>query len=277
MFQGVRFKRILVSIIFILILIVSIHVTSHEREEVTFLERIIRDTISPLQSLLNSTGARVSDYFNTVIHVKKIKEENLHLTKEVSQLLAENNELRRAQKENERLRRMLGFKEETPYQLLPAKVIARDPSNWTDTIIIGVGEKDGVKKNMAVVTELGLVGHIISVTNYTARVLLLIDSRSAVGARLERSRDLVIVEGLEEEETHFWMKPLIRDVDVKEGDRVVSSGLGGIYPGELLIGEVIQVKTDEYNVTKHALIKPFVNFMKLEEVFVIIGPLEEEF
>jgi rod shape-determining protein MreC len=274
--QGTVPKRILLGVLFILVLIISIHVTSLQRERVTLIERLIRDGLSIPQTLFSRIGGTISDYLNDVMDVREIRAENLILHQQVAELLAENNRLRSQAMENERLRKMLEFKEQTPYNLISAKVVARDPSNWTNTIILDVGEADGVKKDMAVVTHQGLVGHVISVTGRTCRVLLLLDSRSAVGARVERSRDLVIVEGIEGNEEFSWLKPLIRDVDVMEGDRIVSSGLGPIYPGEILIGEVKEVITDVHSMTKYAMVKPSVDFLRLEEVFVILesGPKE---
>lgn len=276
MSQGTVPKRILLGVLFILVLIISIHVTSLQRERVTLIERLIRDGLSIPQTLFSRIGGTISDYLNDVMDVREIRAENLILHQQVAELLAENNRLRSQAMENERLRKMLEFKEQTPYNLISAKVVARDPSNWTNTIILDVGEADGVKKDMAVVTHQGLVGHVISVTGRTCRVLLLLDSRSAVGARVERSRDLVIVEGIEGNEEFSWLKPLIRDVDVMEGDRIVSSGLGPIYPGEILIGEVKEVITDVHSMTKYAMVKPSVDFLRLEEVFVILesGPKE---
>lgn len=276
MSQGTVPKRILLGVLFILVLIISIHVTSLQRERVTLIERLIRDGLSIPQTLFSRIGGTISDYLNDVMDVREIRAENLILHQQAAELLAENNRLRSQAMENERLRKMLEFKEQTPYNLISAKVVARDPSNWTNTIILDVGEADGVKKDMAVVTHQGLVGHVISVTGRTCRVLLLLDSRSAVGARVERSRDLVIVEGIEGNEEFSWLKPLIRDVDVMEGDRIVSSGLGPIYPGEILIGEVKEVITDVHSMTKYAMVKPSVDFLRLEEVFVILesGPKE---
>jgi rod shape-determining protein MreC len=120
-----------------------------------------------------------------------------------------------------------------------------------------------------VITELGLVGKVVSVTPHSAKVLLITDPDSAVGGRVQRSRDVGIVEGSIEQANMVQMVNIPREADIKEGDLIISSGLGGVFPAGLIIGKVENIKDEEYSFFRRASIKPAVNFNRLEEVLVI--------
>jgi rod shape-determining protein MreC len=141
------------------------------------------------------------------------------------------------------------------------------------SIRINIGLQDGVRPNMPLVTPNGLVGHVTEVFSSTSKVKLLVDSTSAAAAMVQRpqSRAVGIIEGLTAPTTGLRLKNLTRDADIIKGDKVMTSGFGGIYPKGLLIGEVADVADDDGGLLKHAIIKPAVDYDRLEEVFVVIG------
>lgn len=196
-------------------------------------------------------------------------------------LKAENQELRQVvfqltekAAENERLQAMLEFRSKSgAFQLKAAAVIGRDPGTISYSVLISQGSRDGVHINMPVVTPQGLVGHVVEVYPVTAKVRLLADSASAAAAMVQRpqSRAVGIVEGNPAEAFGLRMKNLTRDGDVIKGDKIMTSGFGGIYPKGLLIGEVTEVADDDGGLLKHALLRPAVDFTRIEEVFVIVG------
>jgi len=176
--------------------------------------------------------------------------------------------------ENERLQAMLEFRTKSvAFQMKAATVIGRDPGILNYSILINQGANDGLKINMPVVTHQGLVGHVMETFAGTAKVRLLVDTGSSAASMVQRpqSRAVGIVEGNPSQVSVLRMKNLMRDGDVIKGDKIMTSGLGGIYPKGLLIGEVTDVVDDDGGLLKTALIRPALDFSRLEEVFVIIG------
>ena len=174
--------------------------------------------------------------------------------------------------ENERLQAMLDFRgKSVTFQMKAATVIGRDPGTFSYSIMINRGTQDGLRVNMPVVSTQGLVGHVMETFGGTAKVRLLLDSGSSASAMIQRpqSRAVGVVEGNPAQLASLRMKNLTRDGDVIKGDKIMTSGLGGIYPKGLLIGEVMDVLDDDSGLMKHALIRPAVDFTRLEEVFVI--------
>ena len=196
-------------------------------------------------------------------------------------LRSENHELRQVvfqltekAAENERLQAMLDFRSKSvSLQMKAATVIARDPGTFSYSILINRGTNDGVRMNMPVVSTQGLVGHVMETYGGTAKVRLLLDTGSSASAMIQRpqSRAVGVVEGNPAQLSSLRMKNLTRDGDVIKGDKIMTSGLGGIYPKGLLIGEVFDVLDDDGGLMKHALIRPAVDFSRIEEVFVITG------
>ena len=173
-------------------------------------------------------------------------------------------EMEELKKENERLRDLLRFKNEIPGKAVPARVAAYDPAPWRKTVVIDKGSVHGVKERMAVVNSLGLVGRVIEVAPFSARVILLPDPESRVSVLIQESRDSGVVEG----DGSRWLRAthLDRDSAVKVGDIVISSGLGKVYPRGIPVGKVALVSQEKEGLELFATIQPFVNFSKLEEV-----------
>lgn len=172
---------------------------------------------------------------------------------------------------------MLDYKKSAPqFDFVTAAVVARDPGTWTNIIVINRGTAQGIAKDMPVVTSQGLVGNVVQAYSSTAKVQLILDPRSAVGALVQRpeSRVAAIVEGNGARPLSPRMVNLARDADVIKGDQVITSGFGGIYPKGLMLGEVVDVVNEEGGLLKYAVLKPAVDFDRLEEVFVIVRSRE---
>ena len=191
-----------------------------------------------------------------------LREQNLRLSMELV-------ELRESKLKNERLRGLLNFRQENQSagDYLAAKVIARDPDRITNTLLIDIGQTDGVQERMPVVTADGLVGRVLEVHSWTSVVQLLLDRNcrvSAIVQRKSRTQGIVMVEGGTLYLSHVPLRS-----QVEEGDVVVSSGLGGIFPGGLLIGTVTVLGDEEQGLFREVILTPGVNFANLEEVFVL--------
>jgi rod shape-determining protein MreC len=263
-------------LIMVFILLTVAHNTGMERNKLTFVEVWFRDLLAPLESGATAvfSGTKgITDFFSGY---RDLAEERDALKKEVAELKKENNALKEALLENVRLRKLLAMKEdmELKWQMVSAKVIARDIGNWYHSIIIDRGMADGLAKDMVVINYDGLVGRIISVSQKTAEVLLLLDREAAVGCLVQLSRTPGVVEGQGSEEL-LRMIHFPHDAEIKENQIVLTSGLGGIYPAGLRIGYITKIMVEPNGLMKQAEVKPFVDFDRLEEVLVLTEPVNE--
>ena len=153
-------------------------------------------------------------------------------------------------------------------------MVAFDPSGWFQTILIDKGRNDGVVLDMAVVSAEGLVGRVIGVGKHHAKVLLILDGNSAVDAYIQSSRARGVLVGLGRE--LCLLKYVQRNEDVQVGDKVISSGMGGVFPKGLLVGTVQGVVRGSSGLFQRVEVEPAVNFSRLEEVMVVIQPPPEK-
>lgn len=198
----------------------------------------------------------------------RLKEENIALRWKVKELSREDAELRDLKSENRRLHRLLNFKESSSHTMLPAQIIGRDPLHWYSSVVIDRGTRDGVRPDMAVICDEGVVGKVVESAPEVSTVLLIVDKRSRIGGIVERTRENGVLEGTSFNTCKLSYLP--RRAEVRAGDRVLTSGLGGIYPKGLYVGGCIGVYAGEYGLYTCADISPGVNFSTLEEVLVLI-------
>lgn len=263
-------RRAIVLFGVIFLLAVSlIFITSRERAQTSWVERLVQDALTPVQRVVSGISYYLADSWKTLRQLSFLRQENAYLHQRLTELAAENVLLRQYQRENEELRRLLGFRQTVSYQLTAAQVVSRDPSNWFNTLTIDKGRADGLKPHQPVITDEGVVGQIRHVNQHSADVLMILDSKSAVGGQIQNTQDFVLVEGAADGSGKALVKPLSPEVEIKEGDIIVTSGLGGVFPKGLLLGKVIQVKQWKYGLTKIGILEPAVRFSRLEKVFVI--------
>lgn len=230
--------------------------------------------MNPLQKVfynLNNGLKNTVDYF---LNFSEVKEENNTLTQENVDLKNKLLEYEKLKEENNRLREVLNFKNSNNnYNYIGAEIIGYSGESFLKGYIIDKGENDGLKKNMVVVSNLGLVGQVTSVGSNWAIVQSLINENIAVSVMVNSTRETTgILKGYTTHNNENLAKVTNLSIDskIKEGDVIVTSGLGQIYPKEIRIGEVLSVETDEIKSMKTAIVKPYVEFNKLEELFVVI-------
>lgn len=207
-----------------------------------------------------------------------LQSENTELAKKLGELSLRVAQVGEMERENQEFRAMLEFKERTDLKLMSAKVIGRDPSNWWNTILIDRGEADGIAENMPVLTVEGLVGKTIDVGKNNSRVILVVDENCKESGWLSESAVYGIVEGnilAGGKASQCRMTFLDRSATVKKGEKVLTSGLGGIFPKGILIGTVSSVTTGQ-DPSRNALyrevnITPAVDLARIDEVFIGIG------
>lgn len=266
-------KSTIAVLIFIGLCVVTIRLTTPSRNFLTPFEIWFRDLLAPLQSGVNTVTRFGRDTLENLWQLKDLQKENEELKKQVEQLTAENNLLEEYRQQNIRLRELLNMQSSlsSEYEYQTAEVIARDLKNWNQRLTINKGSKDGLAKDMAVLTYRGLIGRINSVTAKTAEVILLTDREGAVAALLQSSRFPGVVEGTTDNSGLLQMIHLPFDAPVSENEVVISSGLGEIIPKGLRIGYVVDVKIEPNGLMKKAMVKPFADLDRIEEVLVVTG------
>lgn len=230
--------------------------------------------INPLQKVVYSIGDRVKGTLDFFLNFSKVKSENKDLTKENVELKNKLLEYDKLKEENERLREVLNFKNSKDnYDYIGTEIIGYSGESFSDGYIIDKGENDGLKKGMVVISDKGLVGQVTSTGSNWAIVESLLNENIAVSVMVNSTRETTgILKGYVTRNNNGLTKVtnLPLDSEIKEGDIILTSGLGQIYPKEIRIGEVISVEADEIKVMKTAIVKPYVDFNKLEELFVIV-------
>lgn len=204
--------------------------------------------------------AFIPSYFN-------LKSENRLLRLKLAQWQLRSADLEERRFENERLRGLLSLKEKNRYTYVPAEVIGWNTDLRLNTIVIDVGRSEQIQKYMAVVMEDGVLGRIIEVGLTSSYVQLLTDRNSRISGLVQRSREQGIIRYVNDA---LYMELPLR-ADVRIGDRVVTSGLGGTFPPGLPVGSIGQIALDDRNLFKQVSITPAVQLNRLEEVFVIAG------
>lgn len=267
-----RWQLVLVIVLAILLIVLTV-LTSGQRDNLTKIEGVVGDIISPVQGFMYRVATSVSQFFKSINEKQQLSEQYEILKDRVAQLEQQQLEMDEVIRENQRLKRLLDFKEEKDDFLVEGvRITGKNPGNWFNTMTIDKGSNHGVIVNMAVINDQGLIGRVIETGGNWATVRTIVDGQSSVSAIIERTRDNGMVKGnntLTFEDGLCRMINLPLDSDVVVGDRVITSGLGEIFPKGIPIGEVIEVLDEERDMYKTAIIRPDVDFMRLEEVLII--------
>lgn len=247
--------------------------TSWKRPGFTKLEAVWQDLLAPLESGVTRVVKSGKDALGRFSDYRQTQLENDALNKEIEELKAQLHILEEYRLENLRLRKLLAFDDimADQYEFMAARVIARNPSNWRDTLTIDRGRRHGLREGMAVITPKGVVGRIGTLGERTAEIVLVLDHDGAIGGMIQNTRLPGIVEGTGDQQIPLQMIQLPHDSPVKENQTVITSGLGGIFPKGLRIGYVVEILPEPNGLMKKALVMPFVDYGRIEEVFVILA------
>lgn len=201
----------------------------------------------------------VSSYFG-------LKSENELLRRVNIELADQANQLREAKLENLRLRQMVGIKEQSQYALIAGKVVSKNLTLLRNTLTLGVGTVDGVQEHMPVVSEAGLVGVVVAASSHYSVVNIILNVDFRASAKIQRSR----VDGiLAWDGRSLSLKNIAKTLDVKTGDVIITSDYSSTYPEGIRVGIVTDVKEQSGSLFRTIQIAPSVDFVKLEEVFVM--------
>jgi len=231
--------------------------------------------VENLRALTLDAVGKVNQQFHYIFLIFDAIDENRELRKRTMQLALENTNLREARLENQRLRNLLGFKESQVSTLLPAEVIGRGFYQFTNSLLINLGEGDGILKDMPVITDQGLVGKIFTVGKRTALVHVITDLNFRVSAKVRRNRALGILTWTSGQ--YCKLENVAKSFDVMPGDTIITSGYSAIYPPDIPIGVVAEVSDDNPGMMKEISLSLFQDFSIIEEVFIWISKERQEF
>ncbi|MDQ0298700.1 rod shape-determining protein MreC [Salibacterium salarium] len=267
-------KRLILLMVSIIVLVALIGFSMRERESATWPEKFVRDSTGVVQSVLSRPAHFVAGFFGDIVDVTNVYEENKLLKSRMEEFASLSAELESTKQENDTLKEMIDSKESLMnYTTRSALVIHRTPDRWTETIGINKGAQDGLEKDMAVVTSEGLIGKVDTASEFTSTVQLLSDGNrtNRVSAMVNTDNEPVyaFIEGWDEEREGLMLRKIESDAEIEEGQMVMTSGLGGVFPRGLAIGEITSISPDEYGLTYNALIEPAADYYNLEQVNVI--------
>ena len=266
-----RYHLFIFIILLLLAALVLMSLRAQQRKGVEFFDALLMEICSPFQKASTFVSKTIRGTFQQYVFLVNLEKENRMLKQKVAELQAETHQIKEMRLANDRLRHLLQFREKSSPSMIGAEVIGQDPSSWFKSVTIDKGERDGVKRGMAVVSPTGIIGQILKTAPHYATVLLITDYNSAIDSIVQRTRAKAIVEG--KGENRCQLKYLLRTEEVAVGDTVVTSGLGGNFPKGLMVGEIKKVDKKGHGIFQHAELVPSVDFTQIEEVFVIIDPL----
>ncbi len=239
------------------------------------LGRVGLSFVAPFQELVTRSFGFARNIWEHYFFLVAAAHENEILKESLNQFVEKNNQWHEIELANTRLRNLLNFQKAPTNRIVAAAVIGKDPSGWFKTVIIDKGKADGLHKGQPVVLPTGIVGQVIEAAGRYSKVMLIIDRNSAVDALVQRSRARGIIKGESADQCRFEF--VLRKHDVQIGDTVIASGLDGVYPKGLRIGKVSDISERNSDIFYQITVAPFVDYEKLEEVLVVLGPSTRKF
>jgi rod shape-determining protein MreC len=275
MFAFLRRNQVPLSCFFCLLLSIYI-LTATARGQLKNepLGAVLMWIMRPLQIAAQGTVNWITDLRENYDTLAGFREENERLRARVQSLEIERQKLLEAQATNDRLKQLLDFRDQLPGKAITASIIANSASSWFKSCLLDKGSADGVRKGMAVITPLGVVGQVVAVTPRTAKVLLLTDPNSGVDVLVQRTRARGIVSGSLGNGT--VLKYVKRSEDVQEGDRLITAGTDGVFPKGMLVGTVIRASQPQLGLFQSIELLPAVQSARVEDVLIVAAERGEK-
>ncbi|MGA2404998.1 MAG: rod shape-determining protein MreC, partial [Syntrophobacteraceae bacterium] len=251
-----RLRGAFLILVFIIVFlyIFSLNFRTHNKMDV--FQRSVTETVSPPIQLFGRVFSSFEEFFRDYIWLKRLRGENESLKRQLAELENKLTSYQEAYVENQRLRRLLDFKTSIKAETVPAQVIMHDLTGWFQTLMVDKGFRDGIAPDMPVVNDEGVIGRILDVSDRHCRVLLITDQGSSVDAIDQRNRVRGILCG--KDANGCLLKYVRGNLDIKEGDLVITSGKDGIYPKGLRLGVIQAAYKDPVDLFQKIDVKPLV-------------------
>lgn len=282
-------KRMFLFLIAIIILVGLIGFSTRDRSSQTLPEQIISDTVGFVQNIFSKPAQFTSTVVTNIKDLKNTYEENQVLKSKVDDYKGLQFRYQELEKQYDDLKATNdSFNQYTSmdYDPIPADVIVRSPEGWFDQLTIDKGSDDGIETNMAVMTASGMIGKIEDVSRSTSSVQLLsgFNETNRISAQIsggknedgeEQDTIFGLIEGYDEKDGMLLFTGVKPELEVKKGSTVLSSGLGGVFPEGLPIGEVDSVELDQYGLSQTVHVKPTADLYDIEKVIVVDAASED--
>ncbi|AQR79736.1 rod shape-determining protein MreC [Paenibacillus larvae subsp. pulvifaciens] len=279
-------KRLIVLLLGLICFFILMGFTLVNRFQVTWPEKVFKDSVSWVQGIFYKPAGAVAGFFDDLGELKTIYKENQVLKQQVVKYAEDTQRLNFLEQKTKRLEELLEFTEEQKkvnnYKYHAAEVIASSNEAYNNTVTVNLGEKDGIKTDMAVMTVDGLIGRVIRVSGFTSTVQLLTNvsdtdmNSKAIAVTTKKSPDsdkpesYGIIENYEN--NMLVMNRVEKDDPIQEGDEVITSGLGQVYPAGIRVGKVVSRKPGDLGVNDKVLVEPYANFSHIREVLIVEVP-----
>lgn len=261
---------IVATVITIIVLILLVFLTNMNIKHVSYFQSISTVIIKPVQNGFTYVKNKITGNDAFFTDLETLRKENKELKERNGKLEEQLRELEIIKAQNASLQEYAVLKEKySAYQSIPAEIIDRDVSNYSSQLVLNIGKKQGVDVGMTVIAEEGLVGHVVSATNSSSTVQVIIDASSSVSAMITTSSESIICKGSIENKSKLRATYIDTSSEVLVGDTVVTSGIGGIYPKGITIGTISSVVNTNNLTDRYAVIDTAVDFSKLYTVLVI--------
>lgn len=275
---GKNIKKYRSSSLLLVLIIISLVFMAFSSEKYDFSPKIIGNSVfSVFQITVNGASTFISDTLNSIGELRKLRFEHDSLLEKILEYQIRDRDYIEVKQENFRLKKQLDFKTSSDYIFKPAEVIAHEPGNIFNAIIINKGTFHGVKDNMPVIAYQygyqGLVGKIIETGYLTSKIIPVYDTTSYVAARMLESRYEGLINGLGNKNGSLVMNYVSKNAfkSLKNGDLVVTSGMQSIYPRGLYIGRIRGIDMPEWQTSLVLEIEPVIDFSRLEYVLILTG------
>ncbi len=273
-------KRLIILLISIIILVSLIGFSLRDRENISKPEQFVKDVVGFGQSLVAKPAHKVAGLFKNIEELQNTYNENKKLKARLEGLATLEKEIVDLKKDNAELREVLEKKEDLrAFKTIQGTILGRTPDRWYEKVIINKGNKSGVRPDMAVITAKGLIGRVVDTSEMTATVELLSsdNTQNRVAAEIQGDKQTSVyglIDGYDKEKKLLLMKGLPTDQKIKEGQGVITSGLGGVFPKGLDIGTVKEVALDKYGLTQTAYVEPSADFYDFEHVMIVVRSMD---
>lgn len=277
-----RKNSLFVILIGLISLVVLVGYSITEREQLSKPEQMLMDSVGWVQSIFNSPISYTVNKFQNIGQLKTTFEENIVLREKLAEYKTLIYDVQELEKENDELRKITELKSSArDFNPILSNVISRSPERWMEQLTIDRGSKQGIEKDMAVMTVDGMIGKVVAVSKTTSTVQLItgFDQLNRISATVSRKKGeniFGLIEGYDEEKDALIFTILEQsNRDLKEDELVVSSSMGGMYPSGLPIGTIIEVLPDDYGLTKTAYVEPAADLYEINHVIVVDRELDK--